>query len=307
MNKRKDFTKNSGAKPQKKVRLIALIAVVLSLAVLFALSGCQQEEQTPTTQATTAATTEGTVATTGAATTATEDTTTVETEPTETQPKETQPKETQPKETTPKENQPAVTTYTVTFKDHDGTVLKTEQVERGKAAEAPEVPARDGYKFDGWDKTFDKVTSNLVVTAKYTSTRPVIYVGSATVDKGAETVTISVRIRNNPGIMGAVLRITVDDQVFAFASGAKSQFPGLTLTSPGSGVTASPYTFMLDAMELSDSDRVDGTLFTVTFSIKDLEATGTFNVGLTCDGGSIFDENYADPGVALSGGTITIQ
>lgn len=57
--------------------------------------------------------------------------------------------------------------YTVTFKGYDGKVLKTQTVKSGAAATAPEAPARDGYKFIGWDKAFGNVTSDLVVTAQY--------------------------------------------------------------------------------------------------------------------------------------------
>jgi uncharacterized repeat protein (TIGR02543 family) len=59
-------------------------------------------------------------------------------------------------------------THTVTFKDHDGSTLKTEQVEHGSAATAPANPTRAGYTFNGWDITFTNVTSNLTVTALYT-------------------------------------------------------------------------------------------------------------------------------------------
>ena len=57
--------------------------------------------------------------------------------------------------------------YTVTFQDYDGTVLKTEEVERGKAATAPDNPSRDGYAFTGWDVAFDNITANTTVTATY--------------------------------------------------------------------------------------------------------------------------------------------
>ncbi len=59
-----------------------------------------------------------------------------------------------------------VTTYTVVFKDGD-RVLKTETVEAGKAATAPAAPTKAGYTFDGWDKAFDNVTSDLTVNAKW--------------------------------------------------------------------------------------------------------------------------------------------
>ena len=63
--------------------------------------------------------------------------------------------------------EPVAKTYTVKFMDHDDTVLKTQVVESGKAATAPADPTRDGYNFIGWDKAFDNVTSDLVVTATY--------------------------------------------------------------------------------------------------------------------------------------------
>ena len=58
-------------------------------------------------------------------------------------------------------------TYTVTFNDWDGSVLKTEEVESGSAATAPSNPSREGYEFIGWDKTFGNITSDLTITAQY--------------------------------------------------------------------------------------------------------------------------------------------
>ncbi len=58
--------------------------------------------------------------------------------------------------------------YVVTFKDHDGTILNTQNVEYGKGATAPANPVRAGYTFAGWDKDFSNITGALTVTAKYT-------------------------------------------------------------------------------------------------------------------------------------------
>ena len=60
-----------------------------------------------------------------------------------------------------------IRTFTVTFVDYDGTVLKTETVDYGAAATAPADPEREGYVFTGWDVDFSNVTENLTVTAQY--------------------------------------------------------------------------------------------------------------------------------------------
>ena len=68
-----------------------------------------------------------------------------------------------------------INSYTVTFKDSDGTTLKTETVNHGSSATAPTVSDKAGdatnckYSFSGWDKTFNNVTGDLTVTAQYTA------------------------------------------------------------------------------------------------------------------------------------------
>lgn len=59
-----------------------------------------------------------------------------------------------------------INSYTVTFMDGK-TVLKTEKVQHGSAATAPEVPEQDGKTFKEWDKKFSKVTSDLTINAVY--------------------------------------------------------------------------------------------------------------------------------------------
>lgn len=57
--------------------------------------------------------------------------------------------------------------YTVTFMDGE-TVLKAyTNVQHGDTVTAPEVPKKDGKTFSKWDKSFDNVTSDLIVNAKF--------------------------------------------------------------------------------------------------------------------------------------------
>lgn len=267
MNAEKSFTKATII----KVVIILLVVAALLVAVLFGLRKCQNDS---------AKEQDGKDGTS-------------QTEPSS-------------KETESDGTEPAAESYTVTFQDHNGIVLNTQEVAHGNAAQAPADPTRAHFTFVGWDKPFDNITSDLVVTATYTTTRSVVSVETVQVNKGTKEVTVNIRVLNNPGIMGAVLQIAVDDEVFAFAKGENTQYPGLTLTTSGPGTTASPYTFMLDALELSEDDKKDGTLFTVTFTVKDTAPAGRYEVNLSCDPGAFFDEVYADPQIVLENGYIVI-
>lgn len=277
------------------VVIVALVAVALGVTMVFLLKG--QPEDKPTQG-------DGT-SQTDISSTPSEDDDTSKTDPTDTSKPTDSSNPTDTSEPT-NTTKPAVDTFTVTFKDFDGTVLNTQKVEKGKGATAPADPKRENFKFAGWDKSFKKITSDLVVTATYTTTKTVIYAEHISVNKGTGEVTMNIRVINNPGIMGAVLKVSVDDKVLSFKEATKTEYPGLTLTSPGPKTTASPYTFMLDALELSKEDKKDGTLFTITFKVKDT-ATGKYDIKLSYDNGAIFDEDYKDPKVCLENGSITIK
>lgn len=62
-----------------------------------------------------------------------------------------------------------IKTFTINFKDYDGTIIKTETVNYGSSAATPKNPSRSGYSFTGWDKDFSNITSDLNVTATYSN------------------------------------------------------------------------------------------------------------------------------------------
>ena len=66
-------------------------------------------------------------------------------------------------------------TYTVTFKDYNGNIIKTQNVLEGENATAPENPTREGYKFIGWDKIFENINENIEINAQYSKLHTVIF------------------------------------------------------------------------------------------------------------------------------------
>lgn len=80
-------------------------------------------------------------------------------------------------------------TFTVTFADYDGTVLKTETVGYGYGATAPESPSRDGYIFSGWDKDYSYITEDMAVKAtyyKYVAVESIFVDNTISIKKGQE-------------------------------------------------------------------------------------------------------------------------
>lgn len=57
--------------------------------------------------------------------------------------------------------------YTVTFMDGEKVLETFTNVPHGDTVTAPEVPKKDGKTFKEWDKDFSKVTSDLIVNAKF--------------------------------------------------------------------------------------------------------------------------------------------
>lgn len=57
--------------------------------------------------------------------------------------------------------------FTVKFVMPDGTEIDTQQVDYMTAAEEPQIDEIPGWVFVGWDDTFDSITTDTVITAKY--------------------------------------------------------------------------------------------------------------------------------------------
>ena len=57
--------------------------------------------------------------------------------------------------------------YTVTFKDWDGTILKTQSVPYGSNATPPPNPSRTGHTFTGWSGSYNNITGNRTIIAQY--------------------------------------------------------------------------------------------------------------------------------------------
>ena len=206
-------------------------------------------------------------------------------------------------------NEPTIESFTVTFKDYDGSVLKTETVESGKSATAPSAPTREGYTFTGWDKSFDQITEDLTVTAQYkvvsSSTEPTVTVDSAIASVGEE-VTVAVSVQNNPGILGMTLKLQYDESVLKLKSIAKGEaLNEMTFTTPKN--LSSGCKFPWDAEEVMPEDATNGVIVTLTFTVLEETPAGVYDITFSYDNGAVIDNDMNPVDLVIENGTITVK
>ena len=198
-----------------------------------------------------------------------------------------------------------VETFTVTFTDYDGTVLKTETVESGKSATAPAAPTRENYTFKGWDKAFDNITSDLFVKAQYSyDAEEATIVVESTSAKPGETITVNVDIANNPGVAGAKLELTYDSKLTLISAVEGDVFTSLDYTPPYA--LENSCSFNWDSLDAVAS--ADGTVLTLTFTVSESATEGDkLNVSVSYVQGDIYNTNLEDLTFDVIGGTITVK
>lgn len=194
--------------------------------------------------------------------------------------------------------------FTVTFKDYDGTVLKTETVTEGSYASAPTNPQRDGYLFVGWDKSFDSVVSNLEITALYKKLdNPTIVMGSATADAG-DKVVVSIDVHNNPGVNGVQLNVEYASELKLIKAEQGTALTALNLTLPSS--YANPSKFLWDG--ISENETSNGTILNLTFEVPDDAKPGDiYALSVDYPKGAIYDVDLNDVDFDTVDGLITIN
>ena len=179
-------------------------------------------------------------------------------------------------------------THTVIFQDWDGTELKRESVADGASAAAPSDPVRDGYTFAGWDKSFSKVTADMVITAQYEelSKDPMFIVKSVDASKGATQVSVAVSIKNNPGFMDLILKISYDTDALQLTGvNAVSPFNSAPYSCTKPSNLKSGRAMVMWASNDVISNPTDGDLIVLSFTVLDTATAGNHFVTISCADG----------------------
>ena len=218
-----------------------------------------------------------------------------------------------------------IKTYEVTFRDYDGTVLKSEMVKSGENATPPEMPIRKDYTFVGWDGNYLGVTSDESVIARYKKTEDAqkkedipqdadesdddttaILVDRVTASAGDKKVDLSVSVKNNPGILGMTLTVSYDEQNLKLLKAESGSAVNDVLTFVPAKSLKSGSSFVWYGTDLSAEQIKDGTILTLTFEVSET-AKGTLPIVLTTVSGDIVNSSLQTVNAQLQSGSIQIK
>ena len=206
-----------------------------------------------------------------------------------------------------------VTKHTVTFKDWNGTVLKTQSVYHTGAATAPANPTRTGYTFTGWDKAFTNVTANLVVTAQYVQNEPVstpvpsdapqIVVESKTTSAGS-TVAVNISIANNPGFVTMGIQVAYDSNLTLLSVSDTGLVPGQMFSTE----IENPQPLYWANPTATADCTVNGKIATLTFKVADNAEEGEYHIRVSYDYDNydIYNQSGEAVQFATVNGTLTV-
>lgn len=198
--------------------------------------------------------------------------------------------------------------YCVEFRDFDGSLLKEEKVKRGGAAHPPESPRRKGFKFDKWDKSYEKITENTVITAQYISQdSPVLISAKVEVKPGEKGVKIPVKIEKNPGILGMEITVSYDEKAMKLVEASNGRvFKGVLSFTKGK-LLQSGCKFVWDGQEIQKEQVKDGEILVLYFDIPETAPKGTYLIDITYEDGNIVDNTLSPVAVNAKGGEVIIQ
>lgn len=128
--------------------------------------------------------------------------------------------------------------------------------------------------------------------------------------KPGSTINVSISVKNNPGILGAVLTLSYEKELTLKEATCPDDgaFSMLNMTKPGKFV--SPCNFVWDGQELQDMDIKDGTILVLTFYVSEDAVPGKdlgIDISYVPGKGNIVGRDLQEVTSKMTGGVVRVQ
>lgn len=119
------------------------------------------------------------------------------------------------------------------------------------------------------------------------------------------TVEVDVEIKNNPGIIGASLKLSYGEGLTLTDAAAGDAWDVLSMTKPGK--FESPCTFTWDALEISPDQIKDGVILKLTFKVaEDATSSTALPINIAYEYGDVADNNMNFVSLDITNGHVTV-
>lgn len=120
-----------------------------------------------------------------------------------------------------------------------------------------------------------------------------------------DTVEVKAKITDNPGVMGAVIKVEYDDGLELIDSKSGDAFATMSMTKPGKYVSSCK--FVWDAMDMSSDSVKDGDALVLSFKVSDTVDVGTeLGIRLSYTDGDVIDSNLNPVNLTIKNGKVIV-
>ena len=212
-----------------------------------------------------------------------------------------------------------VATYGVHYDANGGDNAPAEQIKTyGQDLElSTTVPTRENYTFLGWateenpdevqyqpGDTYSADMGIMLIAVWKCDLNPAFTVGSIS-GKPGDTVTVPIRISENPGIIAARLKISYDSDALTLTNVTDGGILGEY--EFGDTLTANPYIVSWSNGTAQTDYSANGDLVYLTFKIAENATAGTLPVTVSYDAEEIYNKAFENITFAMNPGIITVE
>ena len=143
----------------------------------------------------------------------------------------------------------------------------------------------------------------IIVTSPKESDLPTVSVGTAKASAGG-MATVTLKIKNNPGLLGMVLKIGYDSSILTLTDSENgTALPALTMQKPGRYKNGCFFTWYgPDVGTISD-----GVILTLSFGVAPGTAAGSYPITVSYEDDAIQDGNKQPVSMTVENGFITVS
>ena len=147
----------------------------------------------------------------------------------------------------------------------------------------------------------------LTSTALAAESTPTVQLSSATAAAG-DTVSVSISLANNPGIISLRLSVSYDTSVMTLTGiEDKGCFQSVTFADDAGKMASSPYMILWNSATAAQPCTANGVIATLKFAVKADAAGGTYPVSVSYQTEDILDFDLHSVAFATKNAAVTVQ